>query len=60
MTTQEHQITVREAINNIEIQQMTDEELISYEKAIKEIKKKEVLEGDMAGRKNIIRAEMII
>lgn len=49
MTTQEHQITVREAINNIEIQQMTDEELIAYEKAIKEIKKKRGIGGRYGG-----------
>ena len=40
MMTLPHQITVTEAINRIEARQMTDDELLLYEKAIKEIKKK--------------------
>jgi len=36
----EHQITITEAVNEIEAKQMTDEELNLFEKAIKEVKKK--------------------
>ena len=49
MMTLPHQITVTEAINKIEARQMTDDELLLYEKAIKEIKKKRGLGGRYGG-----------
>jgi hypothetical protein len=44
-----HQVTVIEAINKIEAQQMSDEELLLYEQAIKEIKKKRGIGGRYGG-----------
>lgn len=44
-----HQITIMEAINKLNAQQMTDDELNLYEKAIKEIKKKKGIGGRYGG-----------
>ena len=44
-----HQITITEAINKIEAQQMTDDELDLFEEAIKKIKKKRGIGGRYGG-----------
>jgi len=52
MKTLEHQITITEAINSLEAQQMSDQELILYEKAIKEVKKKRGIGGRYGGEEH--------
>ena len=49
MGTSDHQITVFEAINKIKAEKMTDEELITFEKAIKEEKKQRGIGGRYGG-----------
>lgn len=49
MMTSSHQVTVFEAINKIKAEKMTDEELITFEKAIKEEKKQRGIGGRYGG-----------
>ncbi len=49
MEISEHQITVIEAINKLKAEKMTDDELITFEKAIKEEKKQRGIGGRYGG-----------